>query len=201
MDLRVAIVPVGRIDLTDVEAAAARIAKIVNRAVTLRLPAPVPKAGDDPARGQHVAGPFLAELRGQLARLPVAKIVGVAPAAEPAGAVAAAADATLFVTDVDLYKPQTDGVFGDIDAAAHVAVVSVRRLREAFYKRKADPAKARARLVKLALYALGRARGLPECRDKGCALFTTTALADIDLKPEKYCAACWRRMTTGAYRL
>jgi predicted Zn-dependent protease len=32
-------------------------------------------------------------------------------------------------------------------------------------------------------------------------MFTTTALADVDLKPEKYCAACWRRITTGAYRI
>jgi predicted Zn-dependent protease len=147
-------------------------------------------------------------LRRQLASLPVAKTGGVAPPPDPAAPappVAAAApavhDATLFVTDVDLYKPQTDGVFGDIDTAAHVAVVSVRRLREAFYKRKADPARQRARLVKLALYALGRARGLPECREAGCALSTTTSLADIDMKPEKYCASCWRRMTTGAYRL
>jgi archaemetzincin len=196
MDLRIAIVPVGRMDPLDVEAVAVRIAKILNRAVTLRQPAPVPKAGDDPARGQHVAGPFLAELRGQLARLPVAKVVGAAQAPS-----AETADATLFLTDVDLFKPGTDGVFGDIDAAAHVAVVSVRRLREAFYKRKADPGKVRARLVKLALYALGRARGLPDCRDAGCALLTTTALADIDMKPEKYCASCWRRMTTGAYRI
>jgi predicted Zn-dependent protease len=204
MDLRIAIVPVGRMDPSDVEAAAVRIAKILNRAVTLRQPAPVPKAGDDPARGQHLAGPFLAELRGQLARLPVAKSVGPAPVLDPAGSSAAAtipAEATLFVTDVDLFRPQTDGVFGDIDAAAHVAVVSVRRLREAFYKRKADPAKARGRLVKLALYALGRARGLPDCRERACALFTTTALTDIDRKPEKYCALCWRRMTTGAYRI
>jgi predicted Zn-dependent protease len=186
MELRVAIVPVGRMDPAEVEAAAARIGKVVNSTVAVRPPLPVPRAGDDPARGQHLAGPMLAELKGPSAR--------PKPAAETV-------DATLFVTDVDLYKPQTDGVFGDIDAASHVAVISVRRLREAFYKRKADPAKARARLVKLALYALGRARGLPECRDKGCALFTTTALADIDLKPEKYCAACWRRMTTGAYRL
>jgi predicted Zn-dependent protease len=201
MDLRIAIVPVGRVDPLEVEAAAARIAKILNRAVTLRQPAPVPKAGDDPARGQHVAGPFLAELRGQLARLPVAKSVGAEPAHEPAAAMPVVADASLFVTDIDLYKPGTDGVFGDIDAASHVAVVSVRRLREAFYKRKADPAKARARLVKLALYALGRARGLPECRDAGCALSTITGLADIDQKPERYCASCWRRMTTGAYRV
>ena len=204
MDLRIAIVPVGRMDPLEVEAAAARIAKTLNKPVTLRQPTPVPKAGDDPARGQHVAGPFLAELRGQLPRLPVVKIVGVVAAPDPAGAPAIAAtmaEATLFVTDVDLYKPQTDGVFGDIDAAAHVAVVSVRRLREAFYKRKVDPVKARARLVKLALYAIGRARGLPECKERACALFTTSSLADIDMKPEKYCASCWRRMTTGAYRI
>jgi len=204
MDLRIAIVPVGRIDPAEVEAVAGRIAKIVNRAVELRQPAPVPKAGDDPVRGQHLAAPFLAELRGQLARLPVSKSVGTAPP-PPADGVKPVApaipDATLFVTDVDLFKPQTDGVFGDIDAAAHVAVISVRRLREAFYKRKVDPVKARARLVKLALYALGRARGLPECRDAACALGTIGSLADIDTKPEKYCAACWRRMTTGAYRI
>ena len=183
MDLRIAIVPVGRIDPVEVEAAAARISKILNKVVDLRPPATAPRAGDDPARGQHLAGPFLADLRGQLARAGLA------------------ADPTLFVTDVDLYKPGTDGAFGDVDAAAHVAVVSVRRLREAFYRRKADPVKARARLVKLALYALGRARGLPECGDAGCALSATTSLADIDMKPEKYCASCWRRMTTGAFRI
>jgi archaemetzincin len=183
MELRIAIVPVGKIDPAELEAAAARIGKVVNNTVDLRPPATIPRAGDDPARGQHVAGPFLADLRGQFVRSGVA------------------ADVALFVTDVDLYKPQTDGVFGDVDAVAHVAVLSVRRLREAFYKRKADPARQRARLVKLALYALGRTRGLPDCRDAGCALMATTSLADIDMKPEKYCAACWRRMTTGAYRI
>jgi len=204
MDLRIAIVPVGKVDPSEVEVAAVRIAKILNKTVTLRQTTPVPRAGDDPARGQHLAGPFLAELRGQLPRLAVAKVVGVVAAPDPAGAPAVAgppADATLFVTDVDLYKPNTDGAFGDVDAAAHVAVISVRRLREAFYKRKADPVKARARLVKLGLYVLGRARGLPECSDRACALFTTASLPDVDMKPEKYCASCWRRMTTGAYRI
>ena len=80
-------------------------------------------------------------------------------------------------------------------------MLSVRRLREAFYKRKADPTRQRTRLVKLSLYALGRVRGLPECRDAGCALSATASLADIDMKPEKFCAACWRRMTTGAFRI
>jgi archaemetzincin len=182
MDLRVAIVPVGKIDSAEVEAAAARISKVLNKTVELRPVVPVPKAGDDPARGQHLAGPFLAGLRSSIAR-------------------GAPADVTLFVTDVDLYKPNTDGVFGDIDAKGHAAVLSVRRLREAFYKRKADPMKARARLVKLALYAMGRACGMPECGEAGCALAMTSQLTDIDLKSEKYCASCWRRLSTGAHRI
>ena len=48
MDLRVAIVPVGKIDPADVEAAAARISKVLNKTVELRPSVPVPKAGDDP---------------------------------------------------------------------------------------------------------------------------------------------------------
>ena len=189
----------------DPEARNARIAKVLNKPVSLRRASPVPKAGDDPARGQHVAGPFLAELRAVYPRLAVDRVVGAVSAAAATGAsgqpAGPDADAVLFLTDVDLYKPQTDGVFGDVDGVTHMAVLSVRRLREAFYKRKADPLKQRARLVKLALYAIGRARGLPDCRDAGCALSATTSLADIDVKPEKYCGSCWRRMTTGAYRI
>jgi archaemetzincin len=202
MDFTISVVPVGRMDLVEVESLASRIAKVLNRAVTLRQAAAVPKAGDDPARGQHLAGPFLADLRSQLPRLAAAKEVGAhAPEAVGAQGQGAPAAVTLFVTDVDLYRPQTDGVFGDVDAPSRTAVLSVRRLREAFYKRKVDPAKARGRLVKLALYALARARGLPECNDRACALSTTGSIADIDMKPEKYCANCWRRMTTGAYRI
>jgi archaemetzincin len=187
MSVNVAVAPVGKMDPAEVEAAAARIGKVLNTAVTVRPVLPVPRAGDDPARGQHLAGPFLAELATKPAPRP-------APGSPPV-------DATLFVTDVDLYKPQVDGVFGDIDAVGHAAVLSVRRLREAFYKRKADPARQRSRLVKLALYAIGRVRGLPDCRDPACAMTATTALTDIDMKPEKYCAACWRRLTTGAFRI
>lgn len=199
MDLRVAFIPVGRMEAAEVEAVAGRVAKVLSKAIELRQPAPVPKAGDDQARGQHLAGPMLAALRGELPRLAVAKLAGAAPAAAPVSA--AQPDVALFFTDVDLYKPTTDGSFGDIDAPGRAAVLSVRRLREAFYKRKADPAKQRSRVVKLALYALGRVRGLPDCGDRSCAMSAIGALADIDMKPEKYCASCWRRLSTGAFRI
>lgn len=194
--------PVGRVDVAEVEAAAARVAKTFNKPVELRAPAQVPRGTEDTARGQHKAAPFLADLRGQLPRLAAARLVGGA-AAPPAGPLVAAAapDAAVFVTDVDLFTPQTDHAFGELDAAHRVAVISVRRLREAFYRRKADPARQRARLVKLVLLAIGRIRGLPDCRDPRCVMSPTAALADVDLKEEKYCAACWKRMSTGAFRI
>jgi archaemetzincin len=200
MDLKIAFIPVGKVDVAEVEAVATRVAKVVSTSIELREVVPVPKAGDDPARGQHAAGPMLAALRASLPRLKVVKHVGGDPASAPATSTAAP-DVAIFVTDVDLFKPASDGAFGEIDAAGRAALLSVRRLREAFYKRKADPARQRARVVKLALYALGRLRGLPDCGDRSCAMFTTAALADIDMKPEKYCAACWRRMSTGAFRI
>jgi archaemetzincin len=199
MDLRIAIVPVGHMDPAEVEAAAVRVAKVLNKAVEVREPAPGPKAGHDAARGQHLSGPFLAELKAVLPRLKVAKLAGGAPS--PAPVAAATPDVVVFVTDVDLYRPQTEGIFGEVDGPGRVAVVSVRRLREAFYRRKTDPARQRARLVKMILYAIGRVCGLPDCKDVHCAMSTMTALADVDMKPEKYCAACWRRLSTGAFRI
>ena len=183
MDLRVVILPVGRVEPAEVDAVAGRLAKVFNHEIGTGGALAVPKAGDDPARGQHQAGPFLAALKAGIPR---------------GGAVP---DVALFVTDVDLYRPQTDGVLGEIDPPGHAAVVSVRRLREAFYKRKADPVRQRARLTKMVLYAIGRIRGLPDCRDPQCAMATMTALADLDTRAEKYCAACWRRLSTGAFRI
>ena len=186
MDLRVVILPVGKIEPAEIEAVSARLAKVLNHAVETRAAVPVPKAGDDPARGQHLAAPFLAALK----------------ATQPRGTPAAPApDATVFVTDVDLYRPQTDGVFGEIDAPGKAAVLSVRRLREAFYKRKADPGKQRARLVKMILVALGRIRGLTDCRDPHCVMAAMTALADVDARGERYCAACWKYFSTGSFRI
>ena len=199
MDLRLALIPVGRLDAAEIEAVGARIAKVLNKAIELRESIPVPKGGDDAARGQHLAAPFLAELRGALPRIKVAKLLGAAPAAAPVAA--GPPDVALFVTDVDLYRPGTDGIFGEVDAGGRAAVLSVRRLREAFYKRKADPVRQRTRLVKMALYAIGKIRGLPECRDPQCAMSTMTALSDLDARGEKYCAACWRRLSTGAFRI
>ena len=201
-DLRVTVVPVGKLDPAELEAAVAKVSKVLGRPLEMRHPAPVPRTSEDVPRGQHRAGPFLAELRSGLARLGVARIVGGSPPVPGKPMVPAAdPDAVVFVTDVDLFKPDTEGVFGEMDARNRVAVFSVRRLREAFYRRKADPAKQRARVVKVLLQAIGRLKGLSECRDPRCVMAPTGALADIDFKDERFCAACSKRLTSGVVKL
>jgi len=198
---RVAVIPVGRMDVGEAEAALGRVSKVLHAPVELRETVPLPKGTEDAARGQHGSQQFLSAIRGELIRLKTTKLVSpdgvaAAPAGPPAASVAA-----VFVTDVDLFSPTTDAVISELDPAHRAAVVSVRRLREAFYRRKADPGKQRSRLVKEILRATGRLAGLSDCNDAGCSLAPTRSLADVDRKSEHYCAPCWKRMSAGTMRI
>jgi predicted Zn-dependent protease len=195
-DLKVVVAPVGRVDFKEVEAAVARVSKVLGAPVELREAAPLTRAAEDSTRGQYRSGPLLAELRRGLPRLSVVKV-----GETEGGAATAKPDVVLFITDVDLFTPQTDSVLGDLDPANKAALVSTRRLLEAFYRRKSDPARQRSRLVKQILRVVGLLRGLSECRDPGCSMSGTRAVADIDRKKERYCAPCWRHLSTGAFRV
>jgi predicted Zn-dependent protease len=195
-EIRLAVVPVGRLDAAELEAALGHVAKVLHHAVELREPAPLTRAQEDTGRRQFRAGPFLAELRAGAARLRPARTVGTPGTGTPGPA-----DTIVFVTDVDLFTPSTEGVIDEIDRAHRAAVVSVRRLREVFYRRKADPGKQRSRLVKAILRAVGKARGLPDCGDPSCALAPAANIADIDRKAERYCSPCWKRLSEGISRL
>ena len=112
-----------------------------------------------------------------------------------------APDGYLFLTDVDLYTANTEGVFGALMPANHWALVSVRRLREAFYRRKADPIRQRARLSKEILRMTGRMAGLRACQDPKCALVPSGHLLDIDAKEERYCRICEQKFFEGRMQI
>ena len=80
------------------------------------------------------------QLRSKLPTLRAVKLVGGAtPAAAGTPVTLAQPDAAVFVTDVDLFAPGTEAVLADASAPLKGALVSVRRLRESFYRRKVDP--------------------------------------------------------------
>jgi predicted Zn-dependent protease len=110
-------------------------------------------------------------------------------------------DGFLFVTDVDLYTAHTDGVMAALISKLNCALVSVRRQREAFYRRKANPVKQRARLVKELLRMGGRLRGMKECGDPECVLAASRSVHDLDTKEERYCRACETQLFEGKLRI
>jgi predicted Zn-dependent protease len=198
-ELKVALAPVGRMDAAEVEEAAARVSKAIARPVEIREALPHPKLAEDVSRGQYRAPAILGEARSGLPLLKLRKTVGgesggpAVPTARP--------DAAVLVTDLDLYSPGAASVMLEVDAPHRVALISVRRLREAFYRRKPDTAKQRARLVKEVLRAIGKIHGLQDCGDPGCALAPSQVMADVDRKGERYCPACWKRLSTGTMRI
>lgn len=198
-ELKVVVVTVGRMDVDEVEAAANRISKIIRRPIELREPVPVPRESEDTTRNQHRAKTILDHLRRSMVRAKVSKLVGATASGAPVATTNP--DATLFVTDVDLFTATKEGVFGHLDPAHKAGVLSVRRLREAFYRRKADPSRQRARLVKQMLRAIGITRDLPDCSDPTCVMSAAQVVADVDRKQERFCGACARRMATGAFSI
>ena len=192
--MHLAVVPIGRVDAEDLEAAVARAVKVWRRPFEVREPLPVPRGSEDVERGQHRAAVFMNRLGSEVLKLKPGKLVG---SSDPEAKTPFQPDGFIFVTDVDLFTAKTEGVVGALITSKHYAVISVRRLREAFHKRRADPNRQRARLNKELLRMAGRLAGLPECGDPECVLASSKALVNIDTKEERYCRDCEQRLFEG----
>lgn len=195
----IAVVPVGKINAEEVEAALVRAARVLRRPLELRAALPVPMGIEDRERGQHRAALLMAKLRATFARLGRGKLVGEGDATT--AALPPKPDAIVFVTDADLFTGSADAVFSALIPAKGLGIVSLRRLREAFYRRRADPNKQRARLTKEVVRAAARLGGMPECSSPQCVLAPSNMLADVDLKDEGLCRACAQRMFKGTLRI
>jgi len=197
----IALVPVGKIDVEELRAAAARATKTLRQPVEVRTSVALPRSSEDSERGQHRAATLLGLLRISLLQTKPGEMIGnddasAKPPHKP--------DGVIFVTDADLFTAKTDGVYAALISAKGTAVVSVRRLREAYYRRKADPTRQRARLVKEILRMAGRLRGASECGKPDCVLAASKSLKslyDLDAKSESFCRACALRIFEGTMRV
>jgi predicted Zn-dependent protease len=190
----IAVVPIGRINAEELEAVLARVAKVWRHPMEIRVALPVPHDTEDPERGQHRAAMLLTKLRTEVQKLGPGKLVGSSdpeakPPYQPSG--------FMFVTDVDLYTARTEGALGALITSKQCAVTSIRRLREAFYRRKADPVRQRSRMVKEVLRLSARLAGLAECSDASCVLAPSKSVPDIDTKEERFCKACEMSLFEG----
>lgn len=91
----------------------------------------------------------------------------------------------LGLTDVDLFVPEAEHVFGEADREARSAVVSIFRLRQG-----ASLDVLRQRLQREVLHQAGHLLGLSICEDARCVMSVSTDPVELDRKHAGFCNLC-----------
>lgn len=99
----------------------------------------------------------------------------------------------LALTEVDLYSPGLNFVFGLAQYPGRGALVSLRRLDPRFYGGKWNKRLFLERLVKEATHELGHTLGLGHCR-RGCVMSFSNSILEVDAKGGAFCPLCWGRL-------
>ena len=94
----------------------------------------------------------------------------------------------LGVTEVDLYTPDLNFVFGQAQRPGKAAVISLNRLHTS------DLSLFRNRMVKEAVHELGHTLGLRHCPDIYCVMHFSNSLMDTDIKDSEFCLSCEKKL-------
>jgi archaemetzincin len=96
----------------------------------------------------------------------------------------------LGVTNHDLFIPMLSFVFGHAQVNGPVAVISLARLHQEFYRLPENKQLLLHRVMKEAVHELGHTFGLVHCSDGRCAMSLSNAIQHVDKKTEELCANC-----------
>ncbi|MEN2983904.1 MAG: archaemetzincin family Zn-dependent metalloprotease [Dictyoglomaceae bacterium] len=96
----------------------------------------------------------------------------------------------LGITEVDLYVPDLNYIFGQAKIRGREALISLARLNNTFYGLPENIKLLKERAIKEAVHELGHAFGLEHCSNPKCVMFFSNSLKDTDHKEEKFCSRC-----------
>jgi archaemetzincin len=94
------------------------------------------------------------------------------------------------ITEVDLYAPGLNFVFGEADIVHKVVIISLCRLRQEYYGLAPDRTLFIQRATKEIVHELGHTFSLEHCPDPRCVMHFSNCLADTDWKEASFCSKC-----------
>lgn len=147
-----------------------------NAEIKLREAITLPEEAYNSFRKQYYSTKILYYLLNRLSSVKVDKILGV--------------------TNVDLYVPRLNFVFGEALCPGKAAIISLFRINPKLYGEK-DEEKLLERAVKEAVHELGHTFGLTHCKNMSCVMFFSNSLLDTDRKTENFCLNCKKKLERG----
>jgi archaemetzincin len=172
---RFLIVPVEKIETYIIKSISHALEKAFDGRVSVITPISIPKESFEPKRKQYYSTIILETLRNL-------KVKGI--------------DRVLGITDVDLYVPGLNFIFGEADTGSGIALISLKRLRQEFYGLRHDEKLFSERAIKESIHEIGHTYGLSHCHDETCIMYFSKTLRETDIKGPGFCAVCINKLKT-----
>ena len=96
----------------------------------------------------------------------------------------------LAVSDVDMYSPGYDFVYGEADISAGIATLSIYRLVNGEDGIHATPKVLQERVIREAKHEVGHLFGLGHCNSATCVMRTCTCVEEVDAANCGFCETC-----------
>ncbi len=166
---RVLVASVEPVDMEVLGAACDAVERYFQAVCYIEDPLAVPESAYDPHRGQYRSDVILGYLR-----LLIPKNV----------------EKLIAITELDLFVPGLNFVFGQAALNGQEAVVSVARLRPEFYGQTPNTPLFLTRVRKEVIHEMGHLYGLDHCPDRSCVMTFSNSIVDVDAKGEDFCPRC-----------
>jgi len=170
--MKLAVLRIGTIDEEIVEKILKSLSEAFPEAECTLLESvmPIPKDAYNQTRHQYHSTHIMAKIADYIENYVVCHVLGV--------------------TEVDLYVPGLNFVFGEARCPGKVALISLFRLKPEFYGQSADSRLFSERAVKEAIHEVGHTLGLEHCRDSSCVMYFSNSILDTDRKRSTFCSRC-----------
>lgn len=178
MEFKISIVPIRNIEAEILEVLKSHSQEAFHCPVEIGEGHNLPQDAYNPDRRQYFSSQILSEIR-----------KAISPAK---------GEKVLSVTDVDLYVPQLNFVFGEAELEGHFAIISLARLRQSFYGLPENKTLFLERMVKEAIHELGHTYGLRHCPHPECVMHFSNSLQDTDRKNASFCRHCQKLLEEKA---